>query len=113
MSYFSNNAINMTSEISSTRHTLAALKEREVLANKRLADTQAEIAAMKTELATLMQHHYEHGVICERVARFARENKVSVDEMMARFACNRLVEMRKQLDTLYTKDMARAGAEAQ
>ena len=79
---------------------LLMLREQEALANKNLVVTQAEIAKIKYQLAALEKHHYEHEVIAKKVAWFAQEKGVSFDEMMAQYAWNRLIVMRKHLDTL-------------
>ena len=86
--------------------TLVLLQEQEVAANKRLAATQAEIAKAKAQFKALERHHYEHEVILQKVARFAQKNDVSFEEMMAQYAWNRLLEMKKELITLRSHDMA-------
>ena len=100
----------MTSTRSTTHppRYLLILQEQEALANKNLAATQADIAKGKALIETLKKHHYEHSVITEKVAWFARENNVSFEEMMARYAWNRLLWMKeeKKLITLRSQDMA-------
>ena len=89
----------MTSKISPT-DLAQSLLEQEATANKRLSETQAEIAAMKAKLAALEIHHDEHTAIRKKVAWFAKENGVSYDVMMTKYALNRLLQMKEELLTL-------------
>ena len=98
----------MTSKRLSTdpAHTLALLQEQEATANKRLAETQADIAKGKAYVDALKKHHFEHRDITNKVQWFARENNVSFEEMMAQYAWNRLLVMKKELITLRRKKMS-------
>jgi hypothetical protein len=87
------------SSFANPSRALLSLQKTEHDVNKRLADTQAEIAGMKTRLAALKQYKYEEDVICERVLGWAEEKGVSFNEMMTQYALNRLATINKKLVT--------------
>lgn len=98
----------MTSQSFSTDQSsaLLALQEKEILVNKELAWVQSGIPDLQTRLDALMKYYSEHDSIHQKVSAFAVENRVSFEEIMTQYALNRIVMMKKEIDTLRSKPVS-------